>query len=164
LSALPVPLPLPDAERIVVEYLRASTTLAPLLDDRAYTAFPAQAGPAPLIVVQRVGGEPELSQPLVLDSPQLQVDVYGGTKAQAHELAAATRAELSALIGVQPHGVVTGVRFASLRYLPDETYKPARPRYLFDVLVHVRASAVTGAASRRRSLVDASRSTSERGT
>jgi hypothetical protein len=132
---------IPDAERIVSTFLRAQPRVQAIVGDRVYGVFPAQAGEGPLVLVQRVGGEPPLSQPLVVDEAQLQVDCYGGPKATAYALAATARAVLCELEGtVQPDGVVAAVRFGSLRWLPDETYPSPRPRYLFDVAVTVTAA------------------------
>ena len=129
---------LPDAERLVSAFLRERPRMQALVGDRIYTAFPAQAGSGPLLLIQRVGGVPPLSQPLVVDAAELQLDAYGGPKATAHELAATARAELTALEGlVRPEGVVSAVRFGVLSWQPDETYSPPRPRYLLDVTVTV---------------------------
>lgn len=132
---------LPDAEQLVSGYLRRSPRVTALVGDRVYTAFPAQAGGGPLALVQRVGGEPPFSWPLVVDQARLQVDAWGGNKKQAHTLAATLRAELCNLAGTaQPEGVAAGVSFGALQYLPDETYSPPRPRYLFDLAVTTRAA------------------------
>jgi hypothetical protein len=151
MSALPWPAlpPLPDAERLVCDYLRADPRVAALVGERVYTAFPAQAGGAPLLLVQRVGGIPPFPQPLIFDQAGLQLDAYGGSKAKAHELAATARAVLGALQGtVQPQGVVSGVDFGSLRWQPDETYDPPRARYQFDLQVYVKTAAAVLAAAR----------------
>ena len=129
---------LPDAERLVSAFLRAEPRMQAIVADRIYTAFPAQAGPGPMLLVQRIGGEPPLSHPLVVDAAELQLDAYGGPKATAHALAATARACLSALEGqVRPEGVVGAVRFGALRWLPDDTYDQPRARYLLDVTVTV---------------------------
>jgi hypothetical protein len=129
---------LPDAERLVSAYLRERPRMQALVGDRIYTAFPAKAGPDALLLIQRIGGAPPLSQPLVIDAAELQLDAYGGAKATAHELAATARAELTALEGqVRPEGVVSAVRFGALRWLPDDTYDQPRPRYLLDVTLTV---------------------------
>jgi Protein of unknown function (DUF3168) len=137
---------LPDVEQLVSAYLRSKPRITALVQDRVYTVFPAQAGSGPLLLVQRIGGDPPFSQPLVLDVAQLQIDAYGGPKKTAHDLAATARAVLTELEGqVRPEGVVASVRFASLRFLPDETFNPHRPRYLFDVAVAVRTPIALGA-------------------
>jgi len=146
-SAYPELALLPDAERLVSAYLRSRPRMVALVGDRIYTAFPAKAGAGALLLVQRIGGEPPLSQPLVADEAELQLDAYGGPKATAHELAATARAELAALEGqVRPEGVVSAVRFGALRWLPDDTYDQPRPRYLLDVTLTLTV-AKTGPAT-----------------
>jgi hypothetical protein len=136
---------LPDAERLVSAYLRGSARIVALVDDRVYTAFPAQQGDEPLVpllLVQRVGGTPPLSQPLVVDTAQLQFDAYGGRKVDAWRLAETTRAVLTELEGqVRPEGVVSAVRFLRQAYEADATYPSPRPRYLLDVELTVRTPA-----------------------
>ena len=140
---------LTDAERLVSGFLRRNARMAALVQDRVFTVFPAKAGSAPMLLVQRVGGEPPLSQPLVVDAAQLQLDAYGGPKALAHELAATARAVLTELEGTaQPEGICAGIRFGVFRWLPDETYTPPRPRYVFDVTATVRMAAVVPAAGK----------------
>lgn len=142
--------PLPDAEQLVSGFLRRHPDVAALLGDRVYTVFPAQGGGDPLVLLQRVGGEPPFSMPLVVDAPRIQAAAYGGTKKQAHTIAATVRAALCDLAGtVQPEGVAAGVTFGALQYLPDETYRPPRPRYLFDTVVTTRATAAPVAQSPR---------------
>jgi hypothetical protein len=138
---------LPDCERLVSRFLREHLDVAALVGERVYTAFPAQEGDEPLVLVQRTGGFPPFSQPLVLDEALLQLDCYGGPKALAHELAATVRAALCELEGaVRAEGSVTGVTFGALRWLPDPTWKPPRPRYIADVTIYTRPAVVPAAA------------------
>jgi hypothetical protein len=139
---------LPDAEQLVSEFLRAHPRITALIGDRVYTVLPAKAGKTPLLLVQRVGGEPPFSQPLVLDIAQLQMDAYGGAKKAANGLAATARAVLTEL---EAHPEVASVRFHSFRWVPDETFSPPRPRYVFDVDVAVRTPRPGARASLRRS-------------
>lgn len=130
---------LPDVERLLSRFLREHADVSALVGDRVYTAFPSQAGDGPLVLVHRIGGAPPFSRPLVFDRADVQIDSYGGGKAVAHELVATVRAALGELEG-QPRaeGTVTSVEHGPLRYVPDDTYKPARPRYVADVTVHTR--------------------------
>ena len=133
--------PLPDVERLVASFLRENARIAGLVSDRVYTVFPSQAGNEPLLLVQRIGGEPPLSIPLVVDTALIQLDAYGGPKAAALELFATTRAVLTELEDVtRPEGVVSAVRFGALRWLPDETFSSPRPRYVGDVAITVRTT------------------------
>ena len=62
----------------------------------------------------------------------IQTEAYGGTKAQAHELARTLEGVLHArAIGVQDLAVIVGVDGGAMIDLPDEEYEPARPRFLF---------------------------------
>lgn len=132
---------LPDVEQLVSAYLRRDPRTAALVGERVYTAFPAKAGTAPLVLVTLVGGQPPMSNPLVVDAPQLQLDCYGGGKREAAELLATVRAALAVLEGTsQPEGVCAAVRFGLAQYLPDDTYRPPRPRYLLDVTITTRAA------------------------
>lgn len=133
---------LPDAERELVTFLREQPELAVAVADRIYTTFPAQQDGSPLtLVVRRYGGEPVLGRPLVLDEATCQIEVYGGTKAQASNGAALVRA----LLAVRCASAVLG----ALRYVPDETFERPRPRYVLDVLLYVRPHGLTAAPSSR---------------
>ena len=138
---------LPDAERIVSEFLRGDARMDAIVSDRIYTTFPANAGMDPLVLIQRIGGVVPLSIPLVLDGVDLQIDCYGGPKRTAERLAQTMRATLTELEGtIHPgEGIVSAVRFGAMRWLPDETYSPPRARYVADVTVHVRAAVVPAA-------------------
>jgi Protein of unknown function (DUF3168) len=137
--------PLPDVTKIVSTYLRSRAEVAALVGNRVYSVFPAQLDPAlTFALVQRVGGFPPLSRPLVIDLAGMQLDAYGGTQAAAHELVATCRAALAELEGEQPDGTgnVCGVVFGALRWLPDETFKPPKPRYVSDFEVTVKPADV----------------------
>lgn len=132
---------LPDVSRLVSAYLRGVPEVVALVEQRVYTAFPKQLDKAtPFVLVQRTGGLPVLARPLVVDTAVLQLDAYGGPQAQAHELVATCRAALAELQGEQPNasGNVCGVVVGALRYVPDETWTPPRPRYVSDLDVTVK--------------------------
>ena len=140
---------LPDVERIVSRYLREQPDVAALVGERVYTAIPADVGGAPFALVQRIGGTPPFSRPLVLDQAGLQLDAWGGGKLQAWTLAETIRQALVELPGERYGAVVSGVEFGGpLRWEPDGTYKPPRPRYLIDVFVYAKppAAALVSAA------------------
>lgn len=134
---------LPDVERLVSSYLRTRLAVVGIAGERVYTAFPAQASDEPLVLVQRIGGTPPLSHPLVVDEAQLQVDAYGGPKLVAWELMAAVLAAFDELEGqVRPEGTVSAVRQGAIRWQPDETFTPWRPRYVADVTLTTRPAKV----------------------
>jgi hypothetical protein len=133
----PVTPVLPDVELIVVTYLRRDgSRVGALVDDRVYTTVP-KAAEFPLLRVVRFGGGARRSAPLHLAAPSLQLDAYGGSKADARRLLDTAFAEL-ADIAYHEHddAVVTGITLgAGGRYLPDADYDPAKPRYSGDVTV-----------------------------
>lgn len=129
-----------DAEALVSQYLRAQSEVTAIVAQRVYTALPEDKT-FPLVRLHRIGGTPKLSRPLHLDTARLQVDVWGGSKATALDAMDAVRTELSKLVDedpVQPLGVVCGVKFGPLAYLPDESFTPAKPRYTQDLTITVR--------------------------
>ena len=142
---------LPDVERLVSSYLRAHAGVANVVGDRVYTAMPAQGDPSsPLVLVQRIGGTPPLSHPLVVDEAQLQIDAYGGPKVVAWAALANVLAAFDELEGVVlPEGYVSAVRQGAIRWQPDETFDPWRPRYVADVTLTTRPTAVVPARRRR---------------
>jgi Protein of unknown function (DUF3168) len=130
---------LPDVERLASSYLRSHAGVVALVGDRVYTAFPSQAGAEPLVLVQRIGGIPPLSHPLVIDEAQLQVDTYGGRKVDAWAVMARVLVAFDELEGqVRPEGSVSAVRQGAIRWQPDDTYTPGRPRYVADVTLTTR--------------------------
>ena len=136
---------LPDVERLVSSYLRAHAGTAAIVADRVYTAFPRQVSGdrSPLVLVQRIGGTPPLSHPLVVDEAQLQVDAYGGGKALAWELLATVLAAFDELEGaVRPEGSIAAVRQGAIRWQPDDTFDPFWPRFVADVTLTTRPAAV----------------------
>ena len=132
---------IPDTEALVSAYLRAAPELAALVGERVYTAVPAKVGAAPFLLVQRIGGTPLFSRPLVLDEAELQLDAWGGTKRDALTLMETARQLLVLMPGQHALGVVSAVGFGALRWQPDGTYEPPRPRYVADMSVWVKPSA-----------------------
>lgn len=129
-----------DVEALVSQYLRAQSEVTAYVGQRVYTVMPDDKT-FPLVRLTRIGGAPKMSRPLHVDSAHLQIDVFGGPKATALDTVNAIREELAKLVDedpVQPLGVVCGVRFGPLAYLPDEAFEPPKPRYALDVTVTVR--------------------------
>lgn len=165
---MPLPL-LPNVERAVSLLLRAHPDFAGLVGDdeygvRVFTAVPREVGAEPFLIVRRFGGAPTLPRPLVHETASLQLDAFGGRMVDAERWARTAAAVLADLAGPLDDGTrtgwVTGVNVGALRNLPDETFEPARPRYVLDVDVFVkraRSDAPSGASrsSRTRSAVTA---------
>lgn len=161
-----------DVARAVALALRASVELDGLAD-RIYTATPANVGGDPFVLVRRVGGDPVLPRPAVLDAAELQVDCYGGSLRDSSRWARRVAAVLELLEGElvddgEWQAVVAGVRPGPLRELPDEVFEPSRPRHVLDFTVFARrAGAVPPGSSRTPAAVTAgagSSSTNEGGT
>lgn len=129
---------LPDVERIVSTALRADPDLDALLAGRIYGELPKTSRTFPLCRLGRIGGGPA-GTPLYLDAAVLQFDVWGGTKYETRTIAATIVAVLDTLAGYTAHGgYITGVDPGATRYIPDETYTPARPRYVVESTVYIR--------------------------
>jgi hypothetical protein len=141
---------LPDAEQLVSRYLQTQGEMTDLISTRTYTEIPSEPD-WPLLVVRRIGGAPVGNRPLYHDRALLQLDAYGGPKKLALTIAETARAILAddVFTGVHevdgdPIGIVSGVEFGALRWLPDGDYTPAKPRYSFDVGVHTHPASVVG--------------------
>ena len=123
---------LPDAEWVVVRFLRGQPELAGI---RVGTSVPPKPT-FPTVRVVRWGGVPLSSRPLWVDNASCQVDVWANGKAEVMDVAALVRALLSVrLVGSQPGVVVTAVTFGIFSDEPDDTYSPAKPRVRFDITV-----------------------------
>jgi len=122
----------PDVEAIVAAQLRDSGLA---VGDRAYTEIPADPV-YPLITVQRVGGVPAIRR--YLDAAEIQIDVWGTSKAEARDIADAARVACHALAGTAWSDPVTAWVSAvedstGLLWLPDDL--TGQDRYLFGVRV-----------------------------
>lgn len=146
--------PSADVERLVSVALRADERVAALVGDRVWTTWPANASTETkqaAVLLTRIGGGPPFSRPLALDSADLQVDAYDGRKHSCFALIATVLAALVDLTDLEtPDGVVHGVTVSALRYVPDESFQPARPRYVADVTVTASPPRPVVAASRSR--------------
>lgn len=130
---------LPDAERVLVDFLRAQPELREALDDRVYTELPAR--PAwPAVRVVRWGGWAAISEPLVLDEAWCQVDTWGERKAQVSDVVMLMRAVISDRLKRQAADVCSGFRLGMLIDNPDATFVPARPHFRFDMSLMLRPS------------------------
>lgn len=138
MSELDVILP-PNMEALVSAFLRDQDEIADLIGDHVYTALPkpkAGADLYPLIRVTLLIDEPTGS-PLWAIGYDMQIEAFGGSKDDAWRLAATARALLDQrLTGIHPEGVVNGVTNGGMVNLPDDSFSPAKPRYLFTSTVH----------------------------
>lgn len=130
---------LPNLEAIVSAHLRATPELDASLGDRIYTVLPKDVV-FPAIRVTLIGDEKVTTRPLWVVRGTLQVEVWGGSKAQAYTGASIAQAALVERLvdSVGTGWVVNGVRAGALRDEPDAAYAPARERFLFlvDITAH----------------------------
>jgi hypothetical protein len=125
-----------DVERLVSAWLRARDDIVALVEDRVFTEMPNRAV-FPLLRLTLIGGNAVTSRPLYLDQSFIQLDAYGGPKVMARQIMDTVRFALDTeLVGAHPEGVITGVEFAGLRYLPDDGYDPPQPRYSATVFIY----------------------------
>lgn len=128
---------MPDVEAICSARIRNENITN--IGSRVYSSIPKDPT-YPLIVVQRLGGTPAIRQRL--DAALIQIDVWGGTKSQAHDAAQAARVALLELEGTNVTDPVTGYVTAvddagGLIWLPDPL--TGRDRYLFTLTVYAHA-------------------------
>jgi len=125
-----------DVERLVSTFLRARPDMVALVEDRVVTELPNRAK-FPLFRITLIGGTPVTSRPLYLDESYIQFDAYGGPKVMARQIMDTARSALDTeLVGTHPLGVITGVTFGGLRYLPDDGYDPPQPRYVGSAFIY----------------------------
>lgn len=144
------PLRLPvNIEALVSAFLREQPEIIDLVADRVYTAVPnPQPGRNfyPCIRVTLLIDDPAAG-PLWSVAYDVQVEAFGGRKDEAHRIAATARALISArLTGTHPEGIVNGVTNRGGFDLPDETFTPAKPRWLFTSTIHARPVATVSAS------------------
>ena len=129
--------PLPDAVLVAVRALRADPSVDAIVAGRVYSRRLPEGAERPALVVTRIGGVP--AHELRVDRARLQVDAWGTSEKQAHDLAQIARAALIGMRnrsgdGAVVHRVDTEL---GLTWNPDPTEDA--PRYLFGVGVQLRA-------------------------
>lgn len=129
-------IPIVDIESALVAWVRADTACSSLCSGRIYSALPREPQ-FPAVRIWRVGGAAPWDRPLTHDGPLIQLDVWGGTKAQASTLVEAVRSRIAdAYSRDLGGGIVVGrVGWSNLSYDPDSSYSPARPRFRADALL-----------------------------
>ncbi len=131
----------PNMEALVSAFLRDQPEMTDLVADRIYTAIPKDAT-YPLVRVVQLLDTPA-GAPLYSVAFEMQVESFGGSKAQAWRIASTARALIDArLLGDYPgFGVVNGSTPGALLDLPDEDFTPAKPRWLFSSTIYGRPGA-----------------------
>lgn len=123
----------PDVEAAVAEYLRADTALAALVGARVGTDVPPRPT-FPLVMVAKPGGSVAVQGWAYRAT--IDVHGYGTGKAQARLVAAECQRALSVMAGIVRTAVVTGVTvLTDIRWLPDTSFEPPQPRYVFTASV-----------------------------
>lgn len=137
---------LPDIERIVMVYLKASTRLRDANGGTQPRVSAVVGHPWPMIRLFRTPGATS-TLPEWVDEAELQIEVWGDpdpnvtSKRLLGDLARTALAELLDLRGVTDFGVVQSVRLSGgIGWLPDPD---GQGRYLFHVIV--RAHPIPGA-------------------
>jgi len=128
-----------DAEAFVSAWLRDQPEVEAVLGDRLYTVLPSTKV-WPLGRLTRVGGPPAQVDDggVRADTPALQVEGWGSTKTSASLVVRTLHATLQGIVGRHPTADVSGLDFGGLRYLPDPTFSPAQPRFLFSVSLTIK--------------------------
>ena len=131
----------PNMEALVSAFLRDPPVLTDPAAAEIYTAIPKDAT-YPLVRVVQLLDTPA-GAPLYSVAFEMQVEAFGGTKAQAWQIASTARALIDArLLGDYPgFGVVNGSTPGALLDLPDEDFTPAKPRWLFSSTIYGRPGA-----------------------
>lgn len=131
----------PNMEALVSAFLRDQPELVDLVADRVYTAIPKDAA-YPLVRVVQLLDTPA-GAPLYSVAFDMQVEAFGGSKADAWRIASTARALIDArLLGdYAGFGVVNGSTPGALLDLPDEDFTPAKPRWLFSSTIYGRPGA-----------------------
>lgn len=135
---------LPDAKRMVIDWLLADTTLRTLVSTRVYSKIPKKGGDDrfPLVRVTRIPSPPAMSRPLYIDRPHMQIDVFGGSETTTWDIAAQVMERLAAMPGNHhsTDGVVTAVKFTNVGDTPDDEFSPAKPRQRIDAVLTTHAA------------------------
>lgn len=141
---------LPDVERLLSDFFAdqaevlaffttgvdvEGTTVASPPAFRVYSEFP-KTKVFPLVLFNQFGTLPVTGSPRWLETSTVQFSAYGGPKRTARLLADTCMQVMAArLIGTHDEGVVTDVAFTGLADIPDPTFDPARPRWIWTASV-----------------------------
>lgn len=139
----------PNIEGLVWAFLSEQPEVIDMLGDpaRIYSDLP-HGLTYPAVRVTLIDDEPTTSQPLWLVGYVVQLEAWGGSKADAWRIASRCRTIIDRRINGahDGYGVVTGVELGGLQDVPDETHKPAKPRFLFTSTIYAHPIATIGAS------------------
>lgn len=140
---------LPDVEEIYSTFLRSRSEVTALVADRVYTILP-KTPRYPLVLLEQIDDRPVMQRPLHLTRVSIQVSVLGWSSEspvtvtgmsskKACRVIAETIRQVSTEMDQATHdgAVVASIESFSGRNLPDPTFSPARPRWLFTAALTV---------------------------
>lgn len=139
---------LPNVAALVTAFLRAQPEIVALVGDRVVTEL-GKDQEYPAVRITQFTDRPTIPRPLVHTAATLQLEAFGGPKALAWKIAETARAALCARFngrqsytvnGNPIEGRITGCDASGMRDLPDATFTPAKPRYLFTITAYARAA------------------------
>lgn len=129
----------PNVHGSLVRFLQQDEDVLPLIGmstDRIVTEL-RKDQVYPSLRVTQIGDLPITQRPLYQVQSTFQLDAFGGTKAQAMTLARTARAVCHARFEGSWFGsVITGVDSNGFADSPDDFFSPAKPRYLFLLIVY----------------------------
>jgi hypothetical protein len=133
---------LPDVEQITSSYLRSNTDVTSLVGQNIYTVLPTEAVERnlfPLVVLTQFNDTLTAPQLPYWVTARVQFSCYGGPKKLAWQVATTIRVLLlTSFIGPQTGGVVTVSDASGLQDLPDASFDPPKPRWIFDATITAR--------------------------
>lgn len=131
---------LPNAVRLVTDFLVADPDCHALIGTRAYGRLPSNDKKWPIVRITRIGGSPPDEDPHWIDRPLLQADCMATTKAPAWKLAETCRAAVKQrikgthIVGDSP-AVVNSVTVGGIAENVDETFDPLIHVARFDIVL-----------------------------
>lgn len=133
---------LPDVEQITSAYLRSNADVTALVGQNVYTVLPAEPvanNLFPLVLLTQFN-DSLLAPPMpYFVSSRIQFSCYGGPKKLAWQVATTIRVLLlTDFIGAHSGGVVTVTDASGLQDLPDASFDPPKPRWIFDATITAR--------------------------
>ena len=144
---------LPDAARLLSEFLRADDDVAELVGDRVYSALPT-APTFPCVRLSRIGGQMRTANVYHLESTMLQVEALGGSRHDAWVIAETCRAVIAQRLtgtvtvgdtsAVVSGADVGGIREDTVKSLPKNDNGTERHRAHFDAVIYAHPSPPAG--------------------
>lgn len=124
----------PDIEAAVAWWLRADSRVAGLVDTRVGTEAPERPT-WPLVMITLPPGGSSIVDGWAYRAT-IDVHALAETKAEASLVARECQRSVVVMTGVVRDAVIPATRLvAGLRWLPDPSFVPAQPRYVFSVAV-----------------------------